>query len=156
MGAALLLWAGATVAQQIDPHPLYEDNCSDCHAAHAGDFAYERLDVMDGVLVAKTSGLPLNPLLEQGHGQLTPDEIDILLDHLTAIRAADRMFRTKCSICHDRMRELARSELVLKDGELVGRFSGRQMSEFLRSHGRLAPDEVQFMLGKLRSQLDAD
>jgi hypothetical protein len=53
-------------------------------------------------------------------------------------------FREHCAICHDHARELARLELIIVDGRLRGRYSGRDMAEFLKEHGRLDAAGVAF------------
>ena len=53
---ALILWAVPVFAQQTDPHALYEENCSGCHAPHAGDFVFSSVQLSGGAIVGKSSG----------------------------------------------------------------------------------------------------
>ena len=54
---------------------------------------------------------------------------------------------------HGDVAALARKSLVMKDGVLGGKASGRPVSEFLRSHGGLTPDEIPAMTAALRRVL---
>lgn len=44
---------------------------------------------------------------------------------------------------------LVRDHLVVRDGVLQGRESGRPVADFLTRHGNLKPDEVPFFVGLL-------
>lgn len=140
-------------AQTVDPHQLYEQRCSGCHAPHAGDFVRDNLVLSGDRLVGRKSSRELQTVLESGHGKLTPDEIESLATLMMNIQQSGRLFQKKCMICHDRAVNLARSELILKDGKLIGRYSNRDITEFLYTHGRLSPDEVTKMVDVLRRQL---
>jgi hypothetical protein len=140
-------------AQTSDPHWLYEQHCSGCHTPHAGDFVRENLVLSDDKLVGRKSGRELRTVLESGHGKLKPDEIETIVTLMTNIQQSGRLFQEKCMICHDRAVTLARSELILKDGELIGRYSKRDIEQFLSTHGRLSPDEVTKMVNVLKRQL---
>lgn len=55
-------------------------------------------------------------------------------------------FKSRCAICHVRARELARLSL-LRDGDVLrGRYSGRDMTEFLAGHGRIETAEIDFFI----------
>ncbi|WP_346910644.1 hypothetical protein [uncultured Roseibium sp.] len=140
-------------AQETDPHAIYEQSCARCHAAHAGDFVHDRLDLKEGRLVSTSSGKDVEAFLSGGHGRLEAAERQILIDQLIAIRQSGRLFHDKCLTCHDRAVEFARSRLIVKDGVLVGRYSGEDTGQFLRGHGRLTPDEVDTMIDVLKRQL---
>lgn len=140
--AALLASALPAPGQVTDPHRVYEESCAACHRAHAGDFVWESLELRGGVLFGRESGSPVGTFLEQGHGGLTSGEIATLMEQFTLIRNSGRVFADKCRICHDSARDLARRELILADGRLTGRYSGRDIEQFLRNHGRLAPPEI--------------
>lgn len=145
--------AGAGLAQELDPHRVYEQKCSGCHAPHAGDFVWDSLtDTADG-LAGRKSGRPLRDFLEQGHGRLSAPEIDALLEQFALIRQSGRLFRTKCRICHDSAVELARHDLILEDDRLTGRYSGRDIADFLNGHGRLTPSETEQMIEVLTRAL---
>ncbi|MBW4709765.1 hypothetical protein KX928_18410 [Roseobacter sp. YSTF-M11] len=149
----LICWGGAAAAQPIDPHALYEEGCAECHAPHAGDFAFDGLELLGNTLVGKTSGRPLSVFLEAGHGHLSPAEIEVMVKFLSDIRQSGRLFLKKCRICHSNAKELARHGLVLHDDKLYGRYTGREIARFLANHGRLEPGEVAIMLNVLKRQM---
>ncbi len=142
--------AGADV---IDPHQLYEQRCGNCHEPHAGDFVHDNLVLSDGEVLGRKTGRELRAFLDAGHGNLIADEIASMVAHLTSIQQSGRLFRDKCIICHDRAVELARHHLIITDGELVGRYSKRNIERFLSGHGRLTDDEVPRMVDVLKRQL---
>ena len=78
--------ADIAVAQEEDPHRLYGQSCGSCHSSHAGDFVHEGIDYRNGTLVGRASGREVRSFLEAGHGKLSADEIEIIVDHLTRIR----------------------------------------------------------------------
>ncbi len=140
-------------SQTIDPHRLYEQNCSQCHEPHAGEFVRNRLVRSGEELIGSKSRRNLRTILEAGHCKLTPQEIDAILLHFMNIDQSGQLYENKCRICHDRAVIMARMNLVLKDGRLVGRYSGKNIEQFLSRHGRLEPNEVSEMLAVLRRQL---
>ena len=146
----------AAFAQSIDPHRIYEQNCSCCHAPHAGDFVHETLVYSDNRIIGRVSGKDVRAFLEAGHGKLTPDEIASITAQLTVILKSGRIFRQKCLACHDRAVTFARLQLVIRDGELIGRYSKRNIEAFLSGHGRLEPDEVSRMVDVLKRQLETE
>jgi hypothetical protein len=151
---ALTYWISPASAQQIDPHTLYEQNCAGCHAPHAGDFVFEKLDLLDNTLVGKKTGRPVSVFLNAGHGGLSPTEIEVLMDHFSNIRHSGRLFFEKCRICHVNAKELARLKLVIRDDMLVGRYTERDIAQFLVAHGRLTSEEVPRMVSTLKRQLE--
>lgn len=151
--AALMFCATAAVAQSPDPHQIYEAKCATCHAAHAGEFAREKLHQSNGQLTIRGSSKDLRAFLEAGHGRLTPTEIEPLLTHLREINASGALFQRKCRMCHDRAVEFSRLNLKMSDGRLTGRYSNRDIAEFLLHHGRLEKDEVATMIEVLKRQL---
>ncbi len=150
---ALTYWICPASAQQVDPHTLYEQNCAGCHTLHAGEFVYENLDLIDNTLVGKKTGRPVSAFLETGHGGLSPDEIKIMMDHLSSIRQSGRLFHEKCRICHVNAKELARLNLIIRDGILLGRYTGKDIAQFLLNHGRLDTKEAARMVDVLKRQL---
>lgn len=146
-------WNGAK-AQTIDPHQLYEQKCSRCHAPHAGDFVHESLLFSDNRVLGRKSSRELPTFFDTGHGNLAPDEIDTMVAFLTQIRQSGQLFHDKCLICHDRAARFARIELTIKDDRLVGRYSGRDIEPFLEKHGRLEADELSKIVTVLKRQLE--
>lgn len=55
-------------------------------------------------------------------------------------------FKARCAICHVRARELGRLVLIRDGPVLRGRYSGRDMSTFLLTHGRIQTAEVDFFV----------
>jgi len=141
-------------AQTKDPHILYEQRCGGCHTEHAGDFVADSLLISNGDIYGRKSGQELHSFLESGHGSLTAFEIETMVRHLTNIQNSGQLFRNKCRICHDRAVILARRKLIVKDGELIGRNTKRNIAQFLSGHGRLTSDEVSTMVEVLKRQLD--
>jgi len=147
--AAILISTTGAAAQSDDPHRIYEQRCAGCHTPHAGDFAQESLLEQDGRLLGRESGRDLRGFLEAGHGKLEPAEIDTIVEQLGAILQRGALFQRKCRICHDRARELARLQLIVKDDILRGRYSEREIADFLRDHGRLTEEEVPIVVEML-------
>lgn len=152
--AGLLAGTDAAVGQETDPHRIYEEKCARCHEAHAGDFVHNNLDLQDGLVVGRKSGVEISAFLERGHGRLNPAELQVLADHLASIRLTGQIYHDKCLVCHDRAVELARARLIFKAGELSGRYSGRKVEEFLAFHGRLDEEERSIVLRMLERQLE--
>ena len=143
------------IAETIDPHRLYEDRCSGCHAAHAGDFVHGSIDYSSGGGIGRKTSKRLHEFLTEGHGGLSARQIDALLDLFLGVYKRGRVFRDKCRVCHDRATELARSRLIIRNGRLMGRYSGRDIEGFLSRHGRLEGAEVEMMTQTLESHVRA-
>lgn len=156
-GAASLLavlWGAPAAAQTIDPHQVYEKNCAACHASHAGDFVHDSIDLKDGAVIGRKSGRSVKAFLEGGHGGLSSEETAVLVPFFAEIRESGRLYHDKCLFCHERAVTLARSKLEMKNGKLVGRYTGRDIESFLEDHGRLTPDEVARMVDVLKRQIE--
>ena len=52
------------------------------------------------------------------------------------------LYTERCGRCHGKPAALARKSLLRRDGVLLTRRSGRPLSDFLRGHGGLKPDDV--------------
>jgi mono/diheme cytochrome c family protein len=143
----------AAGAETVDPHALYERRCSRCHPPHAGEFAADSLRSLGGRVVGRKTGQELRAFLAGGHGRLAPREVDEMVAHLASIVQAGGLFREHCLICHGRAVGFARGQLIVKEGRLVGRYSGRDVETFLASHGRLEEAEVGTIVRMLESQL---
>lgn len=143
----------AALAQTIDPHELYEQRCSGCHALHAGEFVHDNLKRLGDKIVGRDTGKELRSFLTGGHGKLAPLEMDVMVAHLASILEAGALFREQCLICHGRAVALARSQIILRDGRLVGRYTGRDIGTFLENHGRLKGDQIATVVQMLERQL---
>jgi mono/diheme cytochrome c family protein len=141
------------LAQTIDPHELYEQRCSGCHAPHAGEFVHDNLKRVGNKIVGLDTGRELRSFLAGGHGKLVPLEIDVIVAHLASILEAGALFRQNCIICHDRALVLARRQLVLRHGRLVGRYTDRDIETFLENHGRLNRVQITKVVQMLEGQL---
>lgn len=140
-------------AGTLDPHRIYEQRCAGCHGPHAGDFVSENLDAVGDRLYGRKTGREVRAFLNSGHGGVRQGEIDALAGLFEGIRRSGRLFRQKCLICHDRAVILARRELVIRNGRLVGEYTDRDIAHFLLDHGRLDGDEVARMVEMLNCQL---
>lgn len=135
----------STEAFSFDVHELFEGRCGGCHQ-HAGDLARESLVIADGILRGQTSRREIRALLPAHYGNLNPMEAEALYDLLLWQNGAGGEFKARCAICHIRARELAQTNLV-RDGDVLrGRYSDRDMTEFLTNHGRIEAMEVDFFI----------
>ena len=149
----ILLGAPAVLAQDNDPHRLYEAHCARCHARHAGVFVQNSLSRTEQEVVGRRSGKALRSFLAAGHGNLAPREVDVVVAHLVSVLEGGGLFREKCLICHSRAVGLARSRLILSNGKLIGRYTGRDIEAFMETHGRLEGAEVSTIVQMLQRQL---
>ncbi len=141
-----LLLAPAPPAAAVDLHAMWDGRCGGCHG-HAADFARRFLTVEDGKLRGRHHRDNLDRFLPNHY--LAPDLVAPVIAMLTAQASAPPRFRERCGSCHESAAQLARDDLALRDGELVGRQSGRRMRDFLARHGKLAPDELPFFVDLL-------
>jgi cytochrome c553 len=150
---ALTFATGPARAQASDPHALYEESCARCHGAHAADLAHEMLVLEDGIALSRTSGEAVRRILLGGHGKLSASQADDLTDHLTAILGTGGVYRQKCLGCHDRAVRLVRGSVIVRDGRMISRYTGRDMSAFMLKHGGLTQNEVGVILEMFARQL---
>ena len=76
-------------------------------------------------------------------------QADAIYELLLAQVATKPVYQQKCARCHDTAAELARGSLLVRDGTIVGRSNGEPISEFLKRHGKLAPEEVPIVVESL-------
>ncbi|MCP5364782.1 MAG: cytochrome c [Hyphomicrobiales bacterium] len=145
----------AASAQATDPHALYERRCARCHAPHAGEFVPDHLERHGDTIVGRRTGQELRSFLSAGHGRLSAGEIDVIVAHLDFILKQEALFREHCLICHGRAVDLARSQLVIRNGALMGRYTGREIKTFLEHHGRLKTNDVPRVVEMLERQLNS-
>lgn len=152
--AWLMLFPTAEGAQAIDPHAVFEKRCSRCHEQHGGDFAQKTLTLTpDGKLLGKKTAVRVEEFLADHFGKPSEYDIAALVDMFTRQLRSGGLFKQKCRVCHTNAKRLARTKLMLRDGQLVGRFTARKMREFLARHGRLEGDEVETIRAMLEWQL---
>jgi hypothetical protein len=135
-----------------DPHALFEERCGRCHG-HAGDFARETLYLDEGIVKGRKTRTDVRKFLPRHFGKLTAEEIDLLQSTFALQIESAGLFQAKCRICHGPAKDLARLHLILRDGELVGRYSGAPMRDFLARHGRATPEEADVLYRVLEWQL---
>ncbi len=143
--AFLLYLPTAAQAQPIDPHALFEEKCGRCHE-HAGTFAREKLTIANGEVVGLRSGKPVLKTLASHFGKLSDAEAELIVDMFRRQIESGGLFESKCRFCHDPAKDLARQTLVMRNGQLTGRYSGRSIETFLSYHGRLEGGELVVML----------
>ncbi|MDJ0945895.1 MAG: hypothetical protein QNJ30_20705 [Kiloniellales bacterium] len=138
---------------QWSPYPsrpgLFHERCGRCHD-EAGSFAAAHLRFDAGVLRTRRSGKALQTFLRGHPGRLDAAELEALLAALAAIVTTGGQFRQRCAICHGEATHFARGRLVVRDGRLLGRYSGRDVEAFLPGHGRLDAEGAAFFGDLLR------
>ncbi len=148
LGGILLAAGLVSGAAGADFHQIFESRCASCHG-HAGNFARKSLTERDGALTGVRTGRPVDDFLAHHRGGLTPDTIALFLDVFRAQLRSGGFYQKRCAICHDRAYEFARLRLILRDGQLVGRYSGRDIADFLPGHARMTESEAKRMLEAL-------
>lgn len=135
------------------PYPslpgLFEERCSRCHGG-AGTFAPAHLTFEQGVLRTGRSGKALQDFLRGHPGQLDEAERTAMVATLTMIVTAGGQFHQRCAVCHGHAEAFAAGRLVIRDGLLLGRYSGRDIEAFLPRHGRLDAEGAAFFGAVLR------
>lgn len=134
---ALILAAGPAGA--IDLSDFWNSRCKECHG-DAAAFARSRLKAEGGVLASRHSKRDVLRFL--GQHEMGPTHAEGIYAMLLAQVASQPVFEERCAGCHKTATEFARTSLVIKDGKLIGRSNGREVSSFLVRHGGLRPDEI--------------
>ena len=93
-------------------------------------------------MIGIKTGQDAAEFLEGHHGRPSDDEIDRLIDAFRMQLQTGGLYEARCRICHAPAKELARLFLVMTDDGLTGRYSGRNIGEFLTVHGRLDEAEA--------------
>jgi hypothetical protein len=129
-----------------DLHWLWDNRCAECHG-HSADFARQFLQESDGQLEGAHPTRNLKLFLRNHYA---PDrEVDAIYNMLLAqVNTAPR-FQAECSKCHGIASNFIRDTIVLQHGELVGRGSGISVREFMQTHRRLNPDDIEFFMNLL-------
>ena len=151
---SLPVYGQSAVAQTIDPHELYESKCAVCHEAHAYEFVTNNLRKKDAILVGKRMERDIGLILNNHRGtRLSQSESNALIKHFMGILEREGLYRRKCIMCHDSAVNLARRNLILRDGRLYDRYAGRWITSFLKNHGRLDESEQAIITEMLVYQL---
>jgi hypothetical protein len=135
-------------AAVADVHEIFEAQCFSRHG-HAGEFAHRSMAEIDGVLTGVRLRQEVAALLPRHAGGLNPSEIAFFVDVITYQLNSGSFHQDRCEFCHDRDYELAYLRLILRDGRLVGRYSGRAIASFLPGHALITAEEAGRILGAL-------
>jgi hypothetical protein len=146
-----LAWVCASIATPsraapLDLHDQWDQRCKVCHG-HAGDFARRWLTVEQGHLVGHHHSANLGAFLRNHY--LADDLVEPMMQMLTAQATQEPVFKSRCARCHGVAAEFARRSLDLRNGTLHGRSSGKQVSDYLTSHGGLGAAEIAPMVDVL-------
>ena len=136
--------AGTAQSDETDYHSRFHALCGRCHE-HSGPFARDRLAVVDGELVGRATGRPIESFLRRHPGGLTAADIALFGSVMQRQVEAGSLFQDKCAICHGRAVELAAAHLGISNGVLRIRYSGDAVRDFLAVHGRLNDREVEIV-----------
>ncbi|WP_146193044.1 hypothetical protein [Maritimibacter sp. 55A14] len=101
----------------------------------------ERLSVVNGRLVG-SDGQDIEAFLAHHKGGLQGAELELFLEVFRAQLATGGLYRERCIFCHDPARDFARLNLIHRDGQLLGRYTGHDIAAFLPGHARLTEAEA--------------
>lgn len=132
----------------VDPHRLFEERCIGCHG-HAGEFARAHLQLTGTSVVGTKVRGDLSTFLRRHQGGVTAPEAAALIDAFRRQLQGGGLFQERCGACHKRAYQLARLHLILVDGKLMGRYSGRDMAAFLPTHGARTTEEAEQLFDML-------
>ncbi len=142
------------MAQDIDPHQLYEQRCAACHPPHARELVKDTLTMRQGNLILKSDGTGfIDFLASHPRRPLDKPQAEALTKQFEAMLKTGFLFEQKCIVCHERAIDLARLNLLERDGTIIARYTGRDIATFLQTHGRLTPREVDTIIAMLHRQL---
>ena len=136
-------------AQNPERTGLFREHCGACHDG-AGRLARESLEVVDGTVRGRRSGTALTEFLPGHAGGFSVEVVQAIDRVLLRVAQGKGRFQERCGICHRSAEGLARHRLILKEGQLRGRYSGRDIARFLVSHGTRSREEADFFHGVLR------
>lgn len=142
----LALTALSAAADGVDLHHYWDQRCEGCHG-HAGAFARRFLRIDNGRLVGAHHKNDLGLFLRNHY--LTDALVGPISAMLMAQVASRPLFSEKCAGCHGNASEFARNALLIKDGVLVARANGHKVVDYLATHGKLNPNEVQIVVTNL-------
>jgi hypothetical protein len=145
-----LLFAAASRADDASVTPgLFQEKCGRCHD-RAGVLVRERLDLVDETLKGRASGRDLREILPRHFGRRPNQEVEAITQALMRLARKQGRFQVRCGICHASAEEVVRHRLIIVEGELRGRYTGRDIGEFLTRHGTSSAEEAAFFEDVLR------
>jgi len=146
---SLLVESVSRAADTAERPGLFQQRCGACHEG-AGKLAEESLFIVDGVLFGRDSGRDMRDFLADHFGGLTGADLETVYRVLLRNAQNGGRFKERCAICHNEADALARKKLILVDGQLRGRYSGREIGAFLTGHGTRSSEEAHFFERLLR------
>lgn len=150
----LFLQDGAR-AQSVEWPGLFHQQCGACHD-RAQDLLEQRAALQEGVLRGRESGRDIRAFIGDHFGRRTEADVTAVYAELLRVAQGGGRFQQQCAVCHVSAEMLAHDSLVLRDGELYGRYSGRRIADYLARHGRLAVQkDAAFFTDVLRRNLEA-
>lgn len=154
--AWLLVAPWPAAAQPAEWPGLYYEQCGKCHG-DAHTLLDERAELRNGDLVGRRGGRDLRNFLGDHFGRRDKTALETIYMELLRVARGGGRFRQECAMCHESAEALARESLLLRDGELYGRYSGRRVEDFLTVHGRLdTGEDVDFFIEVLRRNMPED
>ncbi|WP_157264164.1 hypothetical protein [Azohydromonas aeria] len=146
--ASLLLSGPVRAApNDRDLHLYWEQRCQDCHG-HSGAFSRRFLQLRDGRLADLHHGTDLERFLHQHY--LADELVAPVMAMLTEQVTTPALFAQRCAACHGTAADFVRKSLTLRQGELVGKDSGRPVAQTLLTHGKLTEKEASLVVESLR------
>lgn len=149
---ALILAGGS--ARAVDPYQIYEQHCHKCHFEHGADLAMQKLRSVNGALQVARTGRPIGRLLRSHHGErMQAAESAALIELFASALRWGGVYEHRCMRCHERAVSFARTRLKLEDDRLVTHANGRDVEQFLATHGDASSAEIVTLLEMFRFQL---
>ena len=143
--AALLLMSVVSASGR-DLHAMWDDRCATCHG-HSGEFSRRVLSVSNAELQGRHHIHDLRLFLTNHY--LSGHSVEPVYNMLLAQASSKPRFKDECSKCHQSAAEFSRKSLILRDGELYDRSSDIPIRDFLSSHRKLQPGDVDYFLQQL-------
>ena len=132
-------WANATAG--FDLHWFWDDNCAQCHG-HSGEFSRQFLHINNDQLQGRHHVDDL--LVFMRHHYTRSDQVEAIHAMLKAQVTTEPRFEQQCSKCHGTASSLVRESAMLRNEVLMSRRSGQTTRQFLQSHRRLTPQDIDF------------
>ena len=150
LALGLLLVGMPRESAALDPIAFWENRCAECHGP-AGPFARTHLHMEDGKLAGRHNRDLQRFLALHETGAAQSEATYAML--LAQINTAPA-YEQKCAGCHESASEFAKASLERRDGLVFGRKRAQPLSEILKRHGKLTPDEIPVVVDTLTRALD--